>query len=308
MKAGQAPARVDFLGSVGMHEGLPADQYIRQMGSQWPETEIQIHANLDSFAAIKHLRRTGGLAVIASLRDNLPYTVIEWILNGLPFIASNAGGIPELADPRVLFAPDDRSLAAKLKEFCQLPPATEFNHPYCIQTVRAAWEKFAATPFPAAPAPAVVSAPPKISVCMPYYNHGKYLPAALASLARQTYDNFEVILVDDGSTDAGACEVFAILQKKYPAPRFRFFRTENAGVGAARNFAVAQATGDWLVFMDADNVAMEEMLAVFARTMQVSGADCATCHYPCFSTTLSARNRPSTSMRRWASAWSSDGG
>jgi len=280
--AGKAPTRVDFLGRVGTHEGLPADQYIRQMSLQWPETETQIHADLDNFAAMKHIRRTGGLAVIASLRDNLPYTVIECIINQVPFIAAKSGGIPELADPRVLFAPDARSLAAKLEELSKLLPDAKFNHPYQFETAKQAWKKFLETPVEMATPPVASPASPKISVCVPFYNHGLYLPETLASLARQTYDNFEVIVVDDGSTDAGATECFARMQKEHLPPRFRFFRQQNGGVGAARNFAAAQATGDLLVFMDADNVAREQMLAVFAKAMQVSGADCATCHYDIF--------------------------
>jgi O-antigen biosynthesis protein len=282
VKTGQAPAQVDFLGKTTTHEGVPADQYIRQTSLQWPGTRIQIHSDLDSFEAMRHLRRTGGLAVIASLRDNLPFTVIECILNDVPFIASNAGGIPELADPRVLFTPDAWSLAARLEEFFKQPSVMKFNHPYRLETAQTAWEKFATTPFVMAPPPAVARAAPRISVCVPNDHHGKYLPSALASLARQTFENFEVIVVDDGSTDAVGREEIANLKQKYTEPQFRFVCTENAGAGAARNFAVAQSTGDWLVFMDADNVATPQMLEVFAQAMQVSGADCATCHFATF--------------------------
>jgi O-antigen biosynthesis protein len=276
------PARVDFLGTVGTHAGQPADQYIRRMSSQWSGTEIQIHTDLDSFSAMEHIRRTGGLAVIASLRDNLPYAVIECIMHQVPFVASHTGGIPELANPGVLFAPDARSLAVKLQEFSALPPETRFNHLYRIETARDAWKQFAAVPFAISAPPAVAPSMPKLSVCVPYYNHGKYLPAALAALASQTYANFEVIVVDDGSAATDARQVFEAMQKKYAGPQFRFFRQENAGVGAARNFAVSQAGGEFLVFVDADNVPMEQMLAVFARAMQVSAADCATCNYAIF--------------------------
>jgi glycosyltransferase involved in cell wall biosynthesis len=146
----------------------------------------------------------------------------------------------------------------------------------------AAWGKFAATPFVVSAPPAVAPPAPKLSVCIPFYNHGKYLPALLAGLARQTYGNFEVIVVDDGSTAADAQQSFDALREKFAGPQFRFFRQENAGVGAARNFAVSQASGEYLVFMDSDNVPMEQMLAVFARAMQFSGADCATCHVAVF--------------------------
>jgi glycosyltransferase involved in cell wall biosynthesis len=289
-KAGKAPARVDFLGRVAAYEGRPADRYISQMSSQWPETETQIYSDLDNLAALKHLRRSGGVAIIASPCDNLPYTVVECIVNQVPFIASNAGGITELADPRVLFAPNALSLSAKIEEFSRLSPGIAFNHPYQFGTVREAWKKFAETP---ATVPSAVLPPgPKISVCVPFYNHGAYLAQAVASLARQTYDNFEVILVDDGSTDASSTAQFDRMQKEHRAPRFRFFKQPNGGVGAARNFAAAQATGDLLVFMDADNVAREQMLAVFAKAMQISDADCATCNYDVFHSTTDLQKPP----------------
>jgi glycosyltransferase involved in cell wall biosynthesis len=281
-KAGKAPARVDFLGRVGTHQGQPADRYISQMSSRWQETETQIHSDLDNFAAMKHIRRTGGVAIIASPYDNLPYTVIECIVNQMPFIASDSGGIPELADSRVLFAPNARSLSAKIEEFSRLSADTRFNHPYKFETVRQTWKKFAEIPVETIVPSAGLPTLPKISVCVPFYNHGSYLPEALASLACQTYENFEVIVVDDGSTDASSMAQFDWMQKEYLPPLFRFFKQQNGGVGAARNFAAAQATGDLLLFMDADNVAREQMLTVFAKAMQVSGADCATCNYDVF--------------------------
>lgn len=292
VKTGRAPVRVDFLGKVETHEGRPADQYIRKMSSQWQGTETQIYSDLDCFAAMKHIRRTGGLAVIASPCDNLPYTVIECIVNQVPFVASNSGGIPELADPRLLFAPDASALAAKIEGFAGLPPETKFNHPYQLETVRRAWKQFAETPVESTPTPAIQPPPSKISVCVPCYNHGRYLPDALASLARQTYEHFEVIVVDDGSTNASSNEYFDRMQKEYLPPRFRFFKQQNAGAGAARNFAAAQATGDLLVFVDADNVAKERMLAIFAHAMQVSRADCATCHFDAFLDDIANLQKP----------------
>ncbi len=268
-KAGNAPARVDFLGRIGTHESQPADRYISQMSSRWQETETKIYSDLENFAAMNHIRRTGGVVIIASPIDNLPYTVIECIVNQVPFIASNSGGIPELADSCVLFAPNARSLSAKIEEFSTLSADIKFNHPYQFETVRQTWKKFAEIPVETTVPSDVLPTLPKISVCVPFYNHGSYLPEA-------------VIVVDDGSTDASSMTQFDRLRKERLPPRFRFFKQQNGGVGAARNFAAAQATGDLLVFMDADNVAREQMLAVFAKAMQVSGADCATCNYDIF--------------------------
>lgn len=297
VKAGNAPARADFLGKMGTHDGQPADRYVSQMSARWPGLETRIYPDWDNFAAMEHIRRTGGLAVIASPSDNLPYTVVECIVNQVPFIAANSGGISELADPRVLFVPNAGALSAKIEEFSRLPHDTRFSHPYQLETVRQAWKKFAEAPVETAAPSAIVPPLPKVSVCVPFYNHGSYLPEALASLSRQTYENFEVLVVDDGSTDAGSVAQFERLQQVHLPPRFRFLKQPNGGVGAARNFAAAHATGNLLVFMDADNVAREQMLAVFVKAMQVSGADCATCHYDVFE---GANGLPKQSVRTYA--------
>ena len=287
-QAGQAPERVDFLGKFGWHEGVPAEPFLRRRIKAWGKIEVRIYADFDSFTAVDHIRKTGGLVVMPSLSDNLPYAVIECIGNGFPFIATNVGGIPELADAGVLCAPDVASLTAKLAVWVKQPPVGPWAHPYTIQSAQARWQVYVNTPFVSPPVP--TGALPKISVCISCYNLGRYLPDVLASLARQTYVNFEVIVVDDGSTEAASLEHFQRMEKAYP--QYRFLRQANGGVSAARNFAVAQSTGEWLVFMDADNVARETMLAGFAQALQVSGSDCATCYFEAFYDDLANLQKP----------------
>lgn len=122
---------------------------------------------------------------------------------------------------------------------------------------------------------------PTLSVCMAHYNHARYLPWALDSLEQQTYPDFEVIVTDDGSTDAEARKIFAEEERRRDA-RFRFFRKENSGPGETRNFCAAQATGDCLVFMDADNLAAPGMLRTFAEAMARTQVDALTCHFEAF--------------------------
>jgi glycosyltransferase involved in cell wall biosynthesis len=91
-----------------------------------------------------------------------------------------------------------------------------------------------------------VPAHPLVSVVMPVYNAEMFLPEALESVLAQQYKPFEVIVVDDGSTD-GTPQVV----ERYP--EVRYIRQENAGASAARNTEIAAAAGEWVANVDGDD-------------------------------------------------------
>ena len=90
-----------------------------------------------------------------------------------------------------------------------------------------------------------------ISIIMPVYNAAGFLPETIRSLKEQTCGDFELIAVDDGSTDESA----RILSKYASSdPRIRLIRQENGGPSKARNTGIAHARGEWLYFMDSDDL------------------------------------------------------
>jgi hypothetical protein len=88
----------------------------------------------------------------------------------------------------------------------------------------------------------------RVSIIMPLFNKEKWLRRALDSIARQTFIDYELLVTDDGSTDGGAHIV-----ANYGDARFRLFGQSNAGPGAARNRGIAEAKGQLLAFLDADD-------------------------------------------------------
>ena len=89
-----------------------------------------------------------------------------------------------------------------------------------------------------------------ISIIIPVYNTEEYLPVCLDSILSQSFKDFEVLLVDDGSKDgSGAlCDAYAAKDS-----RVRVLHKENGGVSSARNLALEQAQGDWICFIDSDD-------------------------------------------------------
>src|SRR6185295_15042078 len=100
---------------------------------------------------------------------------------------------------------------------------------------------------------------------VPTYNHSRFLPAALDSLRAQTYENWEAIVVDDGSTD----ETPSILEQ-YTArdKRIRAFRKPNGGVASALNEALRRASGEWICWLSSDDLFDPEKLQVHVRAIQ----------------------------------------
>src|ERR1700745_3499829 len=100
-------------------------------------------------------------------------------------------------------------------------------------------------------------AQPLVSVVMPCFNQGQYLPDAISSILSQTYRNFEIVLIDDGSTD----------QTRQVASRYdkvRYVYQENRGLAAARNAGTRESVGSFLVYLDADDVLTPNSLEIGA--------------------------------------------
>ena len=109
------------------------------------------------------------------------------------------------------------------------------------------------------------------SVLVPVYNVAPYLRECVDSVLGQSYQNFELLLVDDGSTDeSGAiCDEYAAKDA-----RIRVFHKENGGLISARRYAVARFSGDYCIFLDSDDSLAPNALEVLAKAVDDSGADC----------------------------------
>ncbi len=102
-----------------------------------------------------------------------------------------------------------------------------------------------------------------VSVIIPVFNAERYLPTCIESILAQSMPDFELLLVNDGSTDSSAaiCDRYAARDR-----RIRVFHCPNRGVSAARNLGLDQARGDFIVFVDSDDWVVPDHLQQFARS------------------------------------------
>lgn len=112
----------------------------------------------------------------------------------------------------------------------------------------------------------------KVSIIMPAYNAGLYIGEAIQTVIQQTHLNWELLIIDDGSTDETASIVRAFQDE-----RIHFFSQSNAGVSAARNKGLQNMSGTYFCFLDADDLMPEESLAsrlsVFRQNPETSFVD-----------------------------------
>lgn len=117
---------------------------------------------------------------------------------------------------------------------------------------------------------------PLVSVIVPVYNAAGYLPKCVASIQAQTYSNWELILVNDGSTD-GSGQICDALARE--DSRLHIIHQENGGVSSARNTGLDAAEGTYIYFVDSDDWVAETMLAETVAIMQRESCDICTWEY-----------------------------
>lgn len=117
-----------------------------------------------------------------------------------------------------------------------------------------------------------------VSIIIPIYNVEKYLVQCIESAIKQTYEDLEILLVDDGSTDncSQICKKYAKIDQ-----RIIYISKKNGGLSDARNVGIERAKGEYLFFLDADDYVHPKLLECLLDGMKKSGADISIVNYQC---------------------------
>lgn len=230
--------------------------------------------------AIQYLKEGDGkLAIMPSVMDNSPFGVYELLGYKVPFITSTAGGGKELiheADrDRVLFAVHPHAIHQILLKLIHQPlyiPRPSFD----MQRSLEVWDEWhralpcATTDISAARG---ADSEPLVSICLAHFNRPRELGEALDSIKGLHYKNIEVIIVDDGSTSPEALACLAAIQKQDHGFPLQVYTQPNLYLGASRNLAASHAQGEYLLFMDDDNLAKPDEITALVSAMEYANAD-----------------------------------
>ena len=102
----------------------------------------------------------------------------------------------------------------------------------------------------------------KFSVILPYYNGKKYIRETVDSILAQTYNNFELVLIDDGSPSKPDADFLAALAVEKNDPRIKYHRKSNGGLSEARNYGLANSDGEYIAFVDQDDLWHKDKLSL----------------------------------------------
>lgn len=304
VQAGVTPKHVTFLGKQGnrmpSRPDIDTKPYIWEKAKGWP-FPVEIIDHFDQDKALGYLCEKPRIAIMPSLIENSTMAVYETIVHKIPFLATRVGGTPELIDPahhdETLCDAHPESLTNQLIRILKEGGTVAkggFNYEESLAqwrnfhsflageiekhgapaTLRLIEEKCAkANGVMVNPAKAKGVRPEKVSVCIYHYNRPAYLESLIDSLHFQDRTPDEIVVINDGPVHELFKDVMKTVKERYRETAFVRIDQPHRCIGPAWNAAAEKASGDLLVFMNAEtNFATQEMIQSFVTAAEHSTA------------------------------------
>lgn len=298
---GTVPSKVSFLGKPGAllsNPDMNSLQYLEQRAARWP-FEVEIHTGFNQLQVISYLTEKNRIAVMPSLIENSTMAVYEALIYKVPFIASNAGGTPELVAPEhhdeTLVPARPRELANGLERALRDGARVgrcSFDNTENLR-VWNAFHEFLAARFETATAPEIIeemryagtprrTTSPRLSICLLHRGPTDIAQTIIDTLAGEAADRPDQIVLavhEHGEST----EAFAEIKAALTAPEGVALDVVSANertLGEAFNLARQHATGDALVFARTDiHTPYPQTAKVFRSAFAQSDASVFTCFY-----------------------------
>ena len=266
-----------FYRILGEHTG---GMFVRR-GRRW-KFRLRFLRDLTLRQGLLYAKEVGAIAVIPNFENAGGYGVAECVRLGVPFAATAVGGNVEQAKffnaGDSLAKPEAKILAAAIVEKLKRP-APNLTRKFEDQKFQL-WLKSASVSgkgdLPLNKKPSRKSSSPLVSVIMTHHDRPQFFLQALESIREQDYSNFEVIVVDDGSSLPESHAMLDGLKSEFKRRKWKIIKTENRYVGAARNTGVRASRGKYIVFVDDDNALLPQTVSTFVAAATRSNSDVCT--------------------------------
>ena len=268
---------VYFIGKTQIIDGQNSSDIISRFLVEH-KSRINIIGPLSRDDVREFISATDVLTVMPSIAENLPFTVYECLKWNVKFIASNSGGTSEffikgLKDER-LFDPNSNALYSKMMEFLVKQDAEVGGLAINDIDSRNMFQKFHHDSFLRLTQTSLeVESFPSATVILISHNRTEYLEQALAALVAQSITSFQVIIVDDGSYLKSHLDFIEELKHRVFPFSLRTLRTEDIGLGNARNFGVGFSDSKYIIFLDDDNIPTTKFVENLVLAAEHSDAD-----------------------------------
>ena len=254
-------------------------QVLREIKKQ--DATIHCHKRLATTEMAKKYNEYDVVVMPTTNEEPFGLVALETIAKGIPLITTNSGAIPEIVQDGALVVDKGAQLSNNLySAMRKLINEKEFrielgkkgrdlaqkNVEFDINTYYDRLVKIFDTS----------NLYDKVSVVVPVYNVEEQLPRCVESIVKQTYENLEIILVDDGSTDSSGkmCDEFAASDS-----RIRVIHQKNQGLSGARNSGIDMSTGGHIFFVDSDDYIDLNTIQVLMNQVRIFNCDIAACGF-----------------------------
>ena len=276
----EALVSVSFIGNMGMVSGQSSLIYLHEASKNWG-FNFDFHFDLSRDDVAAYLfGRDDVLVLVPSPHENSPYAVLEPLMLGVPVLFSSDGGAKELIDEcdwlDACCTMSVPSLTAKLREKL-VGGVRPIRLAVENASVAEQWRQFHSSVAQLVAATGEAKPSPLVTVGITHYERPEKLFDAVLSIIKQDYDRIELIVCDDGSQSDKAIAGLSHLEVILRRVGGRLVRRENGYLGAARNSVLAEAKGDFVIFLDDDDIAAPNMVSTLVRAASRSGADAVSC-------------------------------
>jgi len=272
---------VHFVGQQGTIGGQPSALYFTKVAANW-KFDYSLNFGLTRFTAGEYIASLSNpLVVVPAPVENSPYAVLEPLILGVPVLSSSAGGGVELIAPQCRSAYCCSMNAGELS--VALSSLLEEERVECRanckpEEIEEQWLSLHKKK------PKLIQTPedgennyPLVSVGITHFERPHKLVDAVVSILKQDYLNIEVIVVDDGSEKPETLRALEEMEALLKRSGVALLRGPNGYLGAARNKVLKHAKGEYILFLDDDDIAVPTLVSTLVESARRTGASVTSC-------------------------------